>query len=184
MIAYLEGTIRDYTKTGIILLVGQVGYEILGTRLQEHKLGTTLELYTHHAVDSNNNQSLIGFVSLDARDLFRQLLKVPGIGPKTALAITESAPQEALRQAIMTSDLSFFTNVKGVGKKAAQKIILELKNQLVDDPISTRTHAPIYEALTSLRFSNQEIRDAIKSHDLTGLTESESIKLVLQSLGR
>lgn len=184
MLAYLEGTVLAHTKSGIILLVGTHGFDILGLKLHEHRLGESLALYTHLAIDSNNQQTLIGFNSLEARDLFREFLKVPGVGPKTALAITESAPLEAIKDAIITSDLSFFTGVKGVGKKAGQKIILELKNQLVDDPISTRAHTPIYEALTSLRFTNQEITEAIKSHDLSGLSESESIKLILQSLGR
>lgn len=184
MIAYLEGTVLTHTAAGIILLVGSVGYDLLGLKLQENRVGDTLALYTHLAIDSNNQQTLLGFTSLEARDIFRRLLKVPGIGPKTALTITESAPLESLKTAILTGDLSFFTGVKGVGKKAGQKIILELKNQLVDDAVSTRTHAPIYEALTSLSFTNQEITAAIKAHDLTGLSESESIKLVLQSLGK
>ncbi|RLC26624.1 MAG: Holliday junction branch migration protein RuvA, partial [Deltaproteobacteria bacterium] len=70
------------------------------------------------------------------------------------------------------------------GKKAAQKIILELAGKLVDDIINTRAHAHIYDALTTLKFSNSEITNAIKKHNLTDLTESEGIKIILQSLGR
>lgn len=183
MIGYLEGIIIAHTQQGIILLVNSVGYDILGTKLQD-QLGKQLAIYTHLAVGSDNQPTLIGFSTLEARTLFRQLLKVPGIGPKTALSITESAPLDNLRTAIVAGDLTFFTSVKGVGKKAAQKIILELKNQLVDDPQASSSHRHIYEALSALRFTNQEISQAIKAHDLTGLSENESIKIILQSLGK
>jgi holliday junction DNA helicase RuvA len=184
MIGYLEGTILTTTNTGIILLVGPIGYDIASLRLSGKSEGETLALYIHLAIDGNNQQTLIGFETLEGRTIFRQLLKVPGVGPKTALSVIESSPLDSVKNAIITSDLSFFTSVKGVGKKAAQKIILELKNELIDDPVSARTHAHIYDALTSLRFSNSEISRAIQSHDLAGLSESESIKIILQSLGR
>ena len=184
MIGYLEGTILTTTNTGIILLVGSVGYDILSIKLATLNPGDKLSIYIHMAVNSSNQPTLIGFETIAGRQIFRQLLKVSGVGPKTALAIIESGPLDSVKTAITTSDLSFFTSIKGIGKKAAQKIILELRNELVDDAINTRTHAHIYDALTTLRFTSSEIHNAIKTHDLTGLSESESIKIILQSLGR
>ena len=184
MIGYLEGTILTATSAGIILQVGSIGYDISSAKFSSLAPGDTLALYIHMSVGSDNQPTLIGFKNLEERELFRQLIKVPGVGPKTAQAVIESDSLDSVKSAIHTSDLSFFTSVKGVGKKAAQKIILELKSELVDDPIRTRTHAHIYEALTSLKFSNNEISTAIKSHDLSGLSESESIRIILQSLGR
>jgi len=184
MIGYLEGIILAYSENGIILLVNSVGYDILGVKLQSHRIGESLALYTHLAVTSDNQPTLIGFASLEARSLFRQLLKVPGIGPKTALAVIESSPLDNIKQAILEGDLTFFTRVKGLGKKAAQKILLELKNLLIDEPLTHKTHSHIYEALTSLKFSHSEITEAISRHDLSGLSETESIKIVLKSLGK
>lgn len=184
MIGYLEGTVLAHTNTGIILLVGSVGYDILGVRLQSNEIGSSLSLFTHLAVGSDNQPTLIGFIALESRVLFRQFLKVPGIGPKTALSVIDSAPLEDLKNAILEGDITFFTRVKGLGKKAAQKIILELKNQLVEPDDHNDSHTHIYAALTSLKFSRQEISEALKEHDLTNLSESDSIRIVLQSMGK
>lgn len=183
MIGYLEGTILAYTNTGLILQVGPVGYDILSLRLQSMRVGDSLGVYTHLAVSSDNQPTLIGFDSLEARALFRQLLKVPGIGPKSALAVIDTAPLNEIKQAILEGDINFFTRVKGLGKKAAQKIILELKNQLIEPEDVSHQHSHIFQALTTLKFSRSEIQTAIKAHDLTGLSETESIRIVLQALG-
>lgn len=183
MIAYLEGTILSTTETGIILQVGSVGYELLSSKLQTHKIGESISVYTALHVGGDNQPILLAFESQDAKSIYTQLLKVPGVGPKTSLRIVESAPIESLKTAIVEGDYSFFTRVKGLGKKNAQKIILELKNTLITNPTLASQNNSLYEALRSLKFSNQEIDQAVKNLDLTGLSEQESLRLVLQSLG-
>lgn len=184
MIGYLEGTVQAITKEGLILCVGSVGYDILSSRFRSSRVGEQLAIYTHLSVSSDNQPVLIGFNSLESRALFRQLLKVPGVGPKTALLVIDSATLSDINEAILEGDITFFTRVKGLGKKAAQKIILELKNTLVELEQSDEAHRDIYEALTSLRFSRSEISAAIKEHDLSNLKSEEAIRLVLQSLGK
>lgn len=184
MIGYLEGTVLAHTDAGILLQVGPVGYDVFGTKLLSHQIGARLQLFCHHHHDNNNQELLIGFESLESRVLFRRLLKVPGIGPKTALSVIEANSSSDIQQAILDGDINFFTRVKGLGKKAAQKIILELKNQLVDAPSLEATHSYIYDALTALNFSRSEITDGIKSLDLSDLSESDSIKIILQHLGK
>lgn len=184
MIGYLDGTVLAHTDTGLILEVNSIGYDVLSTRLQSTRVGESLTVYTHLAVSSDNQPTLIGFTSLEARGLFRQLLKVPGIGPKSALAVLDSAPLDEIKSAILEGDINFFTRVKGLGKKAAQKILLELKDQLVELPVAAPQHQAIYQALTSLKFTRAEIAAALKQHDLSDLSENESIRLILQSLGQ
>ena len=109
---------------------------------------------------------------------------MPGVGPKTALRIVEAAPLELLKNAILEGDITYFTRVKGLGKKNAQKIILELKNVLVETNTSNPSNQSLYDALRALRFTSQEIDQALKGLDLSGLSDQESLKLVLQTGGR
>jgi len=183
MIGYLEGIVLVHTETGIILQVGSIGYDLLGISLTNHPIGSSLSLFTHLSVGGDNQPTLIGFSSLESRSLFRSLLKVSGVGPKTALAVIESGSLDSVKTAIMGGDINFLTHVKGLSKKTAQKIILELKQQLVESPPPPH-FSSLYSALLSLKFSRVEIDQALSEHDLTDLTEEEGLRLILQSLGK
>ena len=183
MLAYLEGTIIAITGSGAIIQSGAVGYEVTSSRLATRKPGEKISLYTILHVSSDNQQILLGFESLEARGIYYQLIKVPGVGPRTALRIIEFAPVEALRGAILEGDFTFFTRVKGLGKKNAQKIILELKNTLVEST-ATPQNQELYNALRSLSFTTEEIDQATRNLDLSSLDEATALKVVLQSLGK
>lgn len=183
MLAYLEGSILALTTSGAIIQVGPVGYEVTSARLSAFAPGTPVKIYTVQHFSSDNQQLLLGFESLEARDLYFRLVKVPGIGPKSALKVIESASLESLRSAIIEGDLAFFSRVKGLGKKSAQKILLELKNTLVESSGEPK-HPGIYEALRALRFTTSEIDTVLSQLDLSNLNENQALKLVLQSLGK
>jgi len=183
MLAYLEGTIIAKTTSGAIIQSGSLGFEVVSQQLLNKSIGDQVTLYTVLHIGSDNQPILLGFDNLASRALYFQLVKVPGVGPKTAQKVIESATLSALQTAIIEGDYNFFTRVKGLGKKNAQKIILELKNILVE-PATSRDNQALYSALRALNFTTAEIDRATRNLDLAGLDESAALKLVLQSLGR
>jgi len=182
MIAQLSGKILEPTEQGVILDVNGVGYEVLGRKLQALKPGQPLTIYTLYHVGSDNNPSLYGFSSQSAKALFLKLLTISGIGPKSAMRILDSDDLENIISAIENSDTGYFSRVKGLGTKAAQKIILELKNKLV--LTSSPRDTLLYDALMSLKFTRAEINSAIQALDLKNLTDQQALEEVLKYLGK
>ncbi len=182
MIAYLTGTLIDHTKDGAILQVGDLGYELIGLWLGRLALGTKLSLYTYHYLESESVPRLIACQTKDARDLLIELITVSGVGPKLAGKILDSASPSSIKAAITSADLDFLSSIKGLGKKTAQKIILDLGKTLVQ--ATTSAHSYIYDALRQLSFDKREIDKVLDSLDLTGLSESAALSLVLKKLGQ
>lgn len=182
MIAHLQGQLLDHTKDGAILEVNSVGYEVIGLWLGKIKLGEKLSVYTYHYLENESIPRLIGCQSLADRGLLLQLITVSGVGPKLASKILDSAPSQSIKLAITTGDLDFLMSIKGLGKKTAQKIILDLGKTLVEATSSANSF--IYDALKELSFDKREIDRVLKNLDLTGLSESASLSLVLKSLGK
>jgi Holliday junction DNA helicase RuvA len=182
MISYLSGTLLHHTKDGAVITVGGIGYEIIGLWLGRIALGTKLTIYTYHYLENQTIPRLIGCQTKEGRELLLELISVSGVGPKMAGKILDSAGPAAIKTAITSADLDFLTSIKGLGKKTAQKIILDLGKTLVE--ATTSAHSYIYEALRELSFDKHEI-DRVLSHiDLTGLSESAALSQVLKALGR
>lgn len=180
MLAYLQGTIHTHTAAGAIVLVGPVGYECLGAWLTRLPLGDPVELYTYHYLENDNLPRLIAVPSLAARTLLIELLSVSGVGPKLAGRILDALTPERLVTAVTAGDLDTLSSVKGLGKKTAQKIILELGKTLVLDGT---TNTPWNDALSSLGFSPSEISRAVKNTELAGLADSQALTALLRTLG-
>jgi holliday junction DNA helicase RuvA len=136
MIARLRGTAVASTPEGLVLDVGGVGYLVAATPTAVRKTGgaeeVTIETYLHVREDA---MQLYGFADRDERELFVQLLSVNGIGPKVALAIVSGSPAADLRRAIVREDTARFVAIPGIGKKTAERIVLELKEKL--GPVET-----------------------------------------------
>lgn len=181
MQAYLKGSVLTHTKDGAIVLVGDIGYECLGNWLKNLTIGTQIELYTYHYLENQSIPRLIAVKSAQARELLIQLLDVSGVGPKMAGRILDSFTPSELISAITSGDITLLSHVKGLGKKTAQKIILELGKTLVFD--STVSSSPYYDALISLGFGHNEIETAIKATDTTNLNENQALSAILRSLG-
>ncbi|MFH2019322.1 MAG: Holliday junction branch migration protein RuvA [bacterium] len=182
MIAQLSGKIVEHTENGVILDVNGVGYEVLGNKLHSLKPGESLTIYTLYHVGSDNNPALYGFSSQPAKALFLKLLTVSGIGPKSAMRILDADELQNIVMAIENSDTGYFSRVKGLGTKAAQKIILELKNKLV--LTTSPRDSLLYDALMSLKFTRAEINLAIQSLDLKDLSDQQALEKVLKHLGK
>ena len=130
MIARLRGTVAARTGTGLVVDVGGVGYLVAATPRVRARVGeeTTVETYLHVREDA---LQLYGFASADERELFELLLGVSGVGPKVALAIVSGSTPEELRRAIVREDTARFEAIPGIGRKTAQRVVLELKEKMV-----------------------------------------------------
>ena len=129
MIARLRGTVAARTAAGLVLDVGGVGYLVAATPRVAARVGeeATVETYLHVREDA---LQLYGFASLDEKELFEALLGVSGVGPKVALAIVSGSAPAELRRAIARDDTARFEAIPGIGRKTAQRVVLELKEKL------------------------------------------------------
>ena len=170
-----------------MLDVGGVGYLLAATPSATRKAQATeevvLETYLHVREDA---LQLYGFADAAERQLFLHLLTVAGIGPKVALAIVSGAPAADLRRAIVLQDAARFQAVPGVGKKTAERIVLELKEKLgAEDPVSistaagTSVHVTARDALVELGYSVLEAEQALASVD-PDLPAEERVRLALR----
>ena len=130
MISRLRGTVVSNTRAGLVVDVGGVGYLVAATPRVDARVGheTTVETYLHVRDDV---LQLYGFASADEREMFELLLGVTGVGPKVALGIVSGSTPVELRRAIVRDDTARFEAIPGIGRKTAQRVILELKEKIV-----------------------------------------------------
>ncbi len=191
MIARIEGIIVHTSEKFLIVDVSGVGYKLYITTetMISSALGEHASFWVHTAV-RENSIDLFGFRNINEMSFFELLLDVSGIGPRSALSILGVAPIETLKRAIATGDTSYLNKVSGIGKKTAEKIIIELRDKLQDykndddTSESLRDESDILEALKSLGYSQNEARDALKQVPPTTLGMNARIKEALQILGK
>ena len=190
MIGRLTGTLLEKLPPTICLDVQGVGYEIdvpMSTLYDLPDLGGRVSLYTHLAIREDAHV-LYGFLRADERSAFRALIKVTGIGARTALAVLSGMSVQDLASAITRQETALLTRVPGIGKKTAERLLLEMRGKLGADLGSTAGAVPsgredIINALLALGYSNAETQSAIKALP-DGVDVSEGIRLALQSLSR
>lgn len=189
MIGYLEGTVSAVRAGFAVISVQGVGYKVFMTRelLAKIKPEKETALWTHLAV-RENILDLYGFYSEGELRLFELLLTVSGIGPKSALAILDIASVETLRSAISGGNASYLTKVSGIGKKTAEKIVLELRDKVGTAAESTdaslRGDEEALEAMRALGYSQAEARDALRKVPPKIERSSERLREALRLLGR
>lgn len=197
MIAFLRGRLEDKGISSIDVDVNGVGYRVLvsNTSLSAMPfLGEPVFIYTYLYVREDLMQ-LFGFVSTSERDVFEKLISVSGIGPKVAMALLSSFDVDSLKQAIASEDVARITAVPGIGKKGAQRLILELKDKIAAGiVISIGSQAVLdaaaldeaISALISLGYTNSEAKKALTGFDGNGSQPSveELIKFALKNLAR
>ncbi len=131
MIAFLSGLVRDLRENSAVLLVSGVGYELLcpASTLGRLTLNAPAELHTRLVV-REDSMTLYGFLDTDSLRLFDLLTGVSGVGPKLALALLSAMPPSALAQGLLSADTALLSSVSGVGKKTAERLVLELQNKV------------------------------------------------------
>lgn len=175
MIGSLNGKIIFKGEKHLVLDVGGVGYKIsvppsVGKELSENSIAS---LWTHLHVKEDALE-LYGFLNQSELEFFELLISISGIGPRSALGILALAPVDTVRRAIGQGDASYLTKVSGIGKKIAEKIVLELRDKLGAGALSTggmfKDDADILEALVSLGYSQRDARDMLTKipHEIKG----------------
>ncbi len=188
MITHIRGTVIDKEERALVVDVQGVGYKafVTAATLEKARDGAEISLWTHLAVREDAH-TLFGFPSKDELGFFELLISISGIGPKTALGILNVSSVTNIRKAVSTGDTSHLTKVSGVGKKIADKIVLELKGKFgaeEDAGISLRDEVDALEALKALGFGHKEAREALKSVDQSIADTGERVKKALKILGK
>lgn len=190
MIAHISGTIVEKFSSSVIVDVHGVGYELTLTSLDydQATLDSSQKFYTFHSI-RENSEELYGFSSLAAKKLFELLLSVNGIGPKAAIAILSLAPPETVRSAIASADTAFVSRATGVGKKSAERVIVDLRDKVGSPsslslssttlPSSQNQNDEALDALIALGFPLKEATLALSSVD-SSLPVEERIRLALK----
>jgi len=192
MIAQITGTITFSALSYVVIEAHNVGYKVFAT--PETILGISIgkeeaTLYTHMAV-REHAMDLYGFRSRAELEFFELLITVSGIGPKSALGILSVAPIDTLKKAVGSGDTSYLTKVSGIGRKNAEKIVIELRDKLTGGTLieksstGLREETDALEALQSLGYTIMEARDALKEIPDTVVGANKRITEALKQLGK
>lgn len=191
MIAHIKGNIAEKFNTSVIVDVHGVGYEIALSALdfEDANLNDEKKFYTYHKI-SENAEELYGFSSLAAKKIFELLISVNGVGPKAGMAILSLATLEEVRNAIANGDVKFISKASGVGKKSAERVIVDLRDKVglpskygateVISAVKTEESDEALDALMALGFPLKEATDALAKVDASLPTE-ERIKQALKN---
>lgn len=183
MIATLTGTVTYKLANSLVVDVAGLGYEVL-TTVDDWGATKLNEIQTFHIYEQirEDAYNLFGFTDLTAKDLFIKLLSVNGVGPKVALATLSAAGVDRLSQAIASGDTSLLKGVSGVGKKTAERIMVELAGKVTT--IAAPIHDETYQALIGLGYSNSQAADAIANLPADVTDVGERVKLALKGISR
>jgi len=196
MIARLSGILLEKNPPYLVVDVNGVGYEVeapLGVFSDLPENGKQVAILIHHHF-SQDSQTLYGFATLGERELFRKLLKISGIGAKMALTILSGASGEELARYVSTGDVASLTRLPGIGKKTAERIIMELRDKLEginvgaasglpssSAPISTDPATEASHALASLGYKPAEVSRMISAVAEAGMDAEDIIRKALQT---
>lgn len=196
MIGHLKGNILHKDARYVVLDVGGVGYKVglTAERVRVLKEGSEASFWIHTVV-REDALDLYGFEDRETLAFFELLITISGIGPKSALGIMNAAPLSSLKEAVISGETAYLTKISGIGKKIADKIVLELKGKVFDDGevgVDTGRGArdgdvDALEALKALGYTHKEAREALENlpADISASKNSaEKVKAALRTLGK
>jgi Holliday junction DNA helicase RuvA len=191
MIAFLRGEIKYKGSGFVIIVVNDVGYRVgvNETHLSELVIGDETELFIHHHV-REDAVALYGFSSMDQLEMFELLLSVSGIGPKSALGVLAAGEVQTIRDSIASGDYSMLTKVSGIGKKTAERVVMELRDKVASlrfeagaaGASSFSSNADEIDALMALGYSMQQAREALQKVDPSVIGSGERIREALKRI--
>jgi len=196
MLNYISGTIEYVQSDAIIVDANGIGYEILVNNRFLSKIGSVgdkIKVYVYLAV-KEDGAFLFGFIDRAERNMFLRLITISGIGPKLAISILGGISSEELSRCIANGDTKALSSIKGIGKKTAERIILELRDKIEEEIVtgvaasrefvSSGIKEEAESALISLGFSAKEAKNLVGKVDITGLTVEEIVMKSLRSEGK
>lgn len=189
MIAKIKGAIEYIKDSYVVMDVNNIGYKVFATPYVLGKIAGRGEAsFFIHTYVREDILALYGFLTLEELEMFELLISISGIGPKAAMGILTIADAKTIRTAILNDDPSVLTKVSGVGKKTAERVILELKNKISGlsdlEKNEIMADSDALEALTSMGYSVSESREALKLVPADIKDVGERVKLALKNLGR
>ncbi len=187
MIAYLTGTIQKKAGPAIILSTGDVGYlvNVTSDYLAECEENDSVELYIHTSV-REDNISLFGFEKFEELEIFKLLISVSGVGPKSALEILAN-PLSSIKYAISKGDSALLVNTRGIGKKTAERILIDLKEKIEtsekpqDYSVTAKINEDAVTALMNLGYRKHQILNTLKKLPEDIREPEDIIKYFLQN---
>ncbi len=181
MIAFLRGTVVKRDEQGVVLDVQGVGYRVM-TCEDVGSVGSIATLVISEVI-REDKFDLYGFSSDDVLALFEAFLKVQGVGPKSALTILRHGSPDSVRKAIFSSDVTFFTGISGIGKKTAQKIILDMRGVLAQEQEKVSDDlGEVRDALLGLGYADEILREVLPH--VTGDSVENRVKSALKMLAK
>lgn len=183
MIYALKGTVKKITANVLILEVNDVFYTLLMPHPEDFKLEEKVTILTTLIV-REDNLTLIGFSSEEEKQAFNDLIKVSGIGPKTALNALSMTRPHIFYQAVMNKDLKYLKKLPGIGPKAASQIILDIKGQLVAPTPEITKRKSVLQALKDLGFKVKDIEKVLTLVDHPELSDEDVLKAALVAIGK
>lgn len=192
MIAFLDGVIQLKTEKFVIITIQGVGYKVfagIDAMAKIPEQGRGVKLWTHQHVREDSLE-LYGFLYFAELEFFEMLIGISGIGPKGALGVMGVAPVDTVKKAIASGDTSYLTRVSGIGRKTAEKIVLELREKMsglgarADTGTELKDEADALDALVSLGYSQREARDALVGEEARDGNVEARVKAALKELGK
>jgi len=175
MFAYLRGKLAFKSNDNAIVDVNGVGYSLqipFSTYQLLPDIDQDVKLYTYMAV-REDNISLFGFSSIEEKRIFEQLISVSGIGPKLGVGILSDITPADFSLAVITDDVNRLTKISGIGKKTAQRIIIELKDKMKTEDVKATTEAPVLRSVI-----NNDVEEAISALQVLGYPNKEAVNMV------
>ncbi len=185
MIRTLRGKVLSKMPPQIVMEINGIGYGVFAPldTFERVKADEEVFLFCHHHV-AEDKEDLYGFLDVDQRDFFELLLTVSGVGPKSALTVVGSNKTDVLRSAISEGNAEVFASASGIGKKTAERIIVDLKSKIGIQPGLAASFSDTYEALRALGFAANEIKQALQSLPVDVKDAQEQIRLALKALAK
>ncbi|MCL5432515.1 MAG: Holliday junction branch migration protein RuvA [Patescibacteria group bacterium] len=191
MIGSIKGVVEFKDYPYVFVDVNGVGYKVLlsNSLLSKLNIGEKVKFFTHSHI-REDMFDLYGFLSIDELKLFERIIGVDGVGPKTAMSIFSIGGKDEIIQAIIKGDVTFFSGVPRLGRKSAQKIIIELKDRLGSkaeldlSAYDSKESKDIISVLKSFGFTSREAEEAIRAIKDKDITIEEKIKLSLKYLAK
>ena len=175
MLVYLKGKLAFKNNENVVIDVGGVGYNLLipySTYNFLPDIDQDVKLFTYMAV-REDNISLFGFYSLEEKRIFEQVISVSGIGPKLGVGILSDITPADFSLAVITDDINRLTKISGIGKKTAQRIIIELKDKMKTEDATNTTDIPTLRTVI-----NNEVEEAISALQVLGYPNKEAVNMV------